>query len=236
MVTLTLLATFLSHGSSPEESNLVKTVSRRQRMSEGLRSLDGPRLLASPTRTRRRPYREIINSEWPIPHLPLMLHLRPNIAFSLGLRSTLTSEQTGIPRPWPHPGDDPTPIGLPLVPPNLRSGPPPELSGRQGRTRLVVLAAKVGRRWSQETPHFLLHLAKAKVRHEPMNVRVSAQCAWLRRWQCMLACQPRQMWWRIVVTWASCDNFCEFLISFRRQCVTERCFSSFACAKKKKVL
>ena len=63
----------------------------------------------------------------------------------------------------------------------------PELSCRQGRTRLVVLAAEVGRRWSQETAHFLLHLAKAKVRHEPMNMRVSAQCAWLRRWQCMLA-------------------------------------------------
>ena len=34
----------------------------------------------------------------------------------------------------------------------------PELSGRQGRTRLVVLAAEVGGRWPQETAHFLLHL------------------------------------------------------------------------------
>ena len=33
-----------------------------------------------------------------------------------------------------------------------------ELSGRHGRTRLVVLGAEVGGRWSQETAHFLLHL------------------------------------------------------------------------------
>ena len=63
----------------------------------------------------------------------------------------------------------------------------PELSGRQERTRLVVLVAEVGGRWSQETAHFLLQTAKAGVRHEPKVIRVSAQCAWLRRWRCLLA-------------------------------------------------
>ena len=67
-----------------------------------------------------------------------------------------------------------------------------QLSGRQGRTRLVVLAAEVKGRWSQETAHFLLHMAKAKVRHEPKVMTVSDQCAWLRRWQRMLACSAAQ--------------------------------------------
>ena len=48
-----------------------------------------------------------------------------------------------------------------------------ELSGQQGRTRLVVLAAEVGGRWSQESVRFLVQLAKAKVRHEPKVMRVS---------------------------------------------------------------
>ena len=46
-----------------------------------------------------------------------------------------------------------------------------ELSGQQGRTRLVVLAAEVGGRWSQESVRFLVQLAKAKVRHEPKVMR-----------------------------------------------------------------
>ena len=57
----------------------------------------------------------------------------------------------------------------------------PELSGRHGRTRLVVLGAEVGGRWSDETVHFLRHAARAKVRHEPAVLRTSAQHAWLRR-------------------------------------------------------
>ena len=68
----------------------------------------------------------------------------------------------------------------------------PELSGQQGRTRLVVVAAEMGGRWSPESVRFLVHFAKAKVRHEPKVMRVSAQCAWMRRWRCMLACAAAQ--------------------------------------------
>ena len=39
----------------------------------------------------------------------------------------------------------------------------PELSGRHGRTRLVVLGAEIGGRWSEETGHFLRHAFSAKV-------------------------------------------------------------------------
>ena len=41
------------------------------------------------------------------------------------------------------------------------------LSGPRGRARLVVLAGKVGGRWSEETRDFLNQLARSKVRHEP---------------------------------------------------------------------
>ena len=40
----------------------------------------------------------------------------------------------------------------------------PELAGEGGKTRLVVLGAEVGGRWSQETVDFLSSLAWAKVR------------------------------------------------------------------------
>ena len=43
----------------------------------------------------------------------------------------------------------------------------PELSGTQGRARLVVLAAEVGGRWSEETRCFISLLARAKVRSLP---------------------------------------------------------------------
>ena len=103
------------------------------------------------------------------------------------------------------------------------------VSALRRRTRLVVLAAEVGGRWSQETAHFLLQLAKAKVHHEPKVMRVSAQCSWLRRRRCLLACtaaqaftlslldcraglgsdgkphQPHLMWLVIVATWG-CDE------------------------------
>ena len=51
--------------------------------------------------------------------------------------------------------------------------PYPELSGRHGGTRLVVLAAEVCGRWSPDTVHFLAQLAKAKARHEPRVLRES---------------------------------------------------------------
>ena len=68
----------------------------------------------------------------------------------------------------------------------------PELSGRHGRTHLVVLAAEVCGRWSPDTVRFLAQLAKAKARHEPRVLRESARQAWLRRWRCLLACSAAQ--------------------------------------------
>ena len=44
----------------------------------------------------------------------------------------------------------------------------PELSGDGGRARLVVLAAEVGRRWSNETAGFLCALAKARAETMPL--------------------------------------------------------------------
>ena len=71
--TLTLRTTFLPNMglakcSSSEESNLVKSASRSERISLGLRSRAGllsragPGLVASPTHTPGNPYRELINS------------------------------------------------------------------------------------------------------------------------------------------------------------------------------
>ena len=61
----------------------------------------------------------------------------------------------------------------------------PELSGTQGRARLVVLAAEVGGRWSDEARAFVSQLAKAKARAVP---RVLAGRARQHRWSSMLAC------------------------------------------------
>ena len=53
----------------------------------------------------------------------------------------------------------------------------PELHGRNGRTRLVVLSAEVGGKWSDESAAFVRHLAKAKARSEPPVLRGRAQQA-----------------------------------------------------------
>ena len=47
----------------------------------------------------------------------------------------------------------------------------PELVGRRGRARLVVLAVEVCGRWSQETQRFLSSLARAKARSVPPLLR-----------------------------------------------------------------
>ena len=60
----------------------------------------------------------------------------------------------------------------------------PEISGRFGRARLVVLACEVGGRWSEETNFLLLQLAKAKVR----GVLQPLKTSWLWRWRSILAC------------------------------------------------
>ena len=64
----------------------------------------------------------------------------------------------------------------------------PELSGDGGRARLVVLAAEVGGRWSNETAGFLCALAKARAETVPFLLQSRAEAAWLRRWNAMLAC------------------------------------------------
>ena len=61
----------------------------------------------------------------------------------------------------------------------------PELTGRNGRNKLV-LGCEVGGRWS--TQEFLRSLANAKARSEPAHLRTTARQAWRLRWAVMLAC------------------------------------------------
>ena len=63
-----------------------------------------------------------------------------------------------------------------------------ELCQRFARARLVVLATEVGRRWSEDSMHFLHQLARAKVRNEPRVLKHAAKISWLRRWGTILAC------------------------------------------------
>ena len=58
----------------------------------------------------------------------------------------------------------------------------PELTGEQGRARLVVLACETGGRWSEEAQDFLRQLARARARSEPREIRDVARRAWFRRW------------------------------------------------------
>ena len=66
----------------------------------------------------------------------------------------------------------------------------PEVSGTQGRARLVVLAAEVGGRWSDEARAFVSQLAKAKAkaRAVPRVLAGRARQAWQHRWSSILAC------------------------------------------------
>ena len=51
----------------------------------------------------------------------------------------------------------------------------PELTGEQGRARLVVLACETGGRWSEEAQSFVRHLALARARLEPREMRLAAR-------------------------------------------------------------
>ena len=64
----------------------------------------------------------------------------------------------------------------------------PELQGRNGRVRMVVIAGEVGGRWSEETKASLWALACEKSRSEARVLRKSVRAAWYRRWCCLLAC------------------------------------------------
>ena len=64
----------------------------------------------------------------------------------------------------------------------------PELSGEGGRVRLVVLAAEVGGRWSQETVDFPNALAKARAQESPQILQGRVRTPYVRRWKVILAC------------------------------------------------
>ena len=64
----------------------------------------------------------------------------------------------------------------------------PELTGEGGRARLVVLAAEVGGRWSEETALFLGALAKARAQESPQLLQGRVSAAYIRRWSALLAC------------------------------------------------
>ena len=74
---------------------------------------------------------------------------------------------------------------LPSTPPSYL--PCAELVG-EGRARLVVLAAEVGVRWSDEIAQFLRELAKARADSVPHLLQGRVKAAWLRRWSSLLAC------------------------------------------------
>ena len=57
----------------------------------------------------------------------------------------------------------------------------PELT-RGGPQRLVVLAAEVGGRWSDECQQFLRTLLRLRVQRAPPPLRASAARGWARRW------------------------------------------------------
>ena len=63
-----------------------------------------------------------------------------------------------------------------------------ELAGDAGRARLIVLAAEVGGRWSDETLLFLKLVANAKSRSAPVPLRGKARAARFRRWSAILSC------------------------------------------------
>ena len=64
----------------------------------------------------------------------------------------------------------------------------PELAGEGSRARLVVLAAEVGGRWSEETAEFLSSLSWAKVRELPKDLQRDGRRSWLKRWKKLLVC------------------------------------------------
>jgi hypothetical protein len=62
----------------------------------------------------------------------------------------------------------------------------PELLGSR-RCRLVVLAAEVGGRFSEEAKQFVSLLAKAKARAAPEGLKQATRRAWFARWIALLA-------------------------------------------------
>ena len=69
-----------------------------------------------------------------------------------------------------------------------KEGTYPELSGNQGRAKLIVLAGETGGRFSEETQTFIRLLARAKTRSVPEPLRTRARQSWAHRWGSLLAC------------------------------------------------
>ena len=95
----------------------------------------------------------------------------------------------------------------------------PELTGEQGRARLVVLACETGGRWSEDAQSFLRHLARARARSEPREMQLAARRAWLRRWCTALAClrrsgRLRRPCWSAEEAWELTGRFRRPLTSF----------------------
>ena len=65
----------------------------------------------------------------------------------------------------------------------------PELHGAGRRARLVVLAAEVGEKWSDETAQFLRALARHRAQGAPGVMRQRVQSAWLRQFVRLQRCQ-----------------------------------------------
>ena len=80
-------------------------------------------------------------------------------------------------------------VEKPLADPGHRRREPcPELAGEGGRARLVVHAAEVGGRWSNEASQFVGSLAWAKAHSAPDSTQTQVAHAWNRRWRKILAC------------------------------------------------
>ena len=81
-------------------------------------------------------------------------------------------------------------------------------SGTHGRARLVVLAAEIGGRWSEEARAFVSQLAKTKARSVPRIFAGRARQAWHHRWSSTLACANHlPCCWIVGLLWVATENF-----------------------------
>ena len=58
-----------------------------------------------------------------------------------------------------------------------------QLTDEGGRARLVVFAAEVGGRWSNDASQFVRSLAWAKAQSAPESTHTQVAHAWNRRWR-----------------------------------------------------
>ena len=116
------------------------------------------------------------------------------VAWKWSLMVCLSSTEPSWPstRPWSVPSEQMEPHGD-IVPPETEL-----LSTRHAAPRsadtlsLIVLACETGGRWSEEAHDFLRHLARARARSEPPEIRAVARRSWFRRWCTALSCCAAQ--------------------------------------------